>query len=145
LQALSEQGKDYSWHKPKRCPKCGGRRLWWHGYTLRSFHGYANKVWIKKCICADCKSVHTMRPHTHWQGFQYSKSIILGCMVGKIKMNRWQDAIRRQNQQYWFKGLILQSVRYANTNFPTTEVLKLVILTAIIPVSHSIQYANLRL
>lgn len=142
---MFESGKDYPWQKPRRCPKCGGKRLWWHSFVQRSFNNYAYKVWVKKCICIDCKSVHTMRPYTHWARFQYSKFIIISCLIGKTKSCRWQSGIKRQNQQYWYKGVRLQGLRHKNSDVITMEVLKGLFMLGIIPVNHSIQCEILRL
>lgn len=86
-----------------------------------------------------------MRPYTHWEGFQYSKFVILCCIVGKIKVNRWRGGVARQNQQYWYKGTVLQGRRYKNTNDVTMEVLRRLLILGSIPASHSIKRENLRL
>jgi hypothetical protein len=145
VKTLYEHGKDYPWPKPKRCPKCKGRRLWGHRFATRCFIGFLQKLWVKKYCCPDCGSVHTMRPSTHWSRFQYCVFVILWCLLNKIKHNRWRSSYSRQNQQYWFKGLIIQSSRHKNTQVPTIEVLRKLILKPVIPVSHSRNSEILRL
>lgn len=145
VNSLFEQGKAYSWPKPDSCPKCKGRRLWGHGNVQRYFIGFTEALWIKRYRCPECKAVHTMRPLTHWRRFQYSAFVILRCLLGKLKHDRWQKSVARQNQQYWYRGLKFQASRYINTKIPTIEVLQRLVLTMIIPVSHSNNCEILRL
>lgn len=145
VKTLYEHGKEYPWDKPKRCPNCNGIRVWWHSYAQRSFSGFRNKLWVRKCICADCEAVHTMRPFTHWKGFQYSSFVILRSLLEKITHDRWRCCVVRQNQQYWFHGLRFQSSKHSNTKYPTEEILRKLISMSIIVASHSMDCEILRL
>lgn len=145
VKNLFNIGKDYPWHKPDVCPGCKGRRLWGHGYTQRCFSDLTQKLWVKRYRCPDCDSVHTMRPATHWRRFHTSISNILRSLINKIKRNRWISSLPRQNQQYWFKGLIFQASHLVNILSPTVDVLRGLISRAVIPASHSMHCEILRL
>ncbi|KRT62350.1 MAG: hypothetical protein XU11_C0086G0003 [Candidatus Dadabacteria bacterium CSP1-2] len=145
VKDLFETGKEYPWSRPKRCPRCKGIRLWGHGFAGRYFQGFVQRLWVKKYLCPDCKSVHTMRPSTHWRRFQSSRFVILRSLLYKIRRNKWRRSLPRQNQQYWFSGLIFQASRQKNIKLPTVEVIGELLRGSIIPVSHSIHCECLRL
>lgn len=145
VKSLINAGKSYEWFRPASCPECKGVRLWGHGFAGRYFHGFIRRVWVKRYRCPDCQSVHTMRPMGYWKRFQYSRSFILSSFLYKIRCNKWIRSIPRQNQQYWFKGLIFQSSVCSNVIIPTVDVLKQLIIKLIIPPSHSKQSECLRI
>ena len=41
VKRLAEEGKEYVWLKPTRCPRCQGVRLWGHGYVFCYFEGFS--------------------------------------------------------------------------------------------------------
>ena len=106
---LSTTGKGYEWQHPSRCPRCGGGRIWGHGYVLRFFDGLTDALWMKRWRCADCGAVHTMRPWSHWRGFWVSWLVIFFSLVRKESGGQWLGAISRQRQQYWWAGYRKQS------------------------------------
>lgn len=145
VKSLIYAGKTYEWRKPAICPGCKGIRLWSHGFAGRYFHGFIEKVWVKRYRCPDCQSVHTMRPSSHWRRFHYSWQEIISSLLYKIRCNKWIRSIPRQNQQYWNKGLIIQSSRHRNIFSPTVDVLRDIVIKLIIPSSHSKQSECLRI
>lgn len=146
VKELFKLGKEYPWIKPERCPNCKGNRLWGHGFTQRCFKGYPEKIWLKRYRCPDCKKVHTIRPISYWIRFHYCKFIILRSLIKKIRQKKYLSNISYQVQQYWIKGLLIQSSNYKNTKYPTVKILKKLLLKLVIPVvSHSIQSEVLRL
>ena len=90
--------------RPRRCPQCLGYRIWGHGYVSRYFDGESTSLPMKRWRCADCRAVHTMRPHTHWRGFLASTSVILSSVKLKETADRWLRQIGRERQQYWWRG-----------------------------------------
>jgi len=102
------QGKLFPWPRPGRCPRCGSRRLWGHGYVRRYFDGYPEPLWIKRWRCPDCGGVHTCRPDSHWRRFLAPIAVILASLVGKIAELAWAGDASRQRQQYWHRGYIIQ-------------------------------------
>lgn len=124
VKTLSESGKGYPWQKPQNCPRCNSRRLWWHSFVHRYFREVPQKVYVKKCICADCSAVHTLRPVTHRSRFQYSLLTITRCLFKKIRYSRWRPSVTRQNQQYWFKVLRIKLYQYRNVDSISIEDVK---------------------
>ncbi len=89
--------------------------------------------------------MHTLRPDTHWKRFQYSGKVIIKCIANKLRTGFWHRQISRQNQQYWWRGLKIQSCRWRNIREPTMEVVRDLIGKGLIPVSHSLENEILRL
>ena len=48
LNEILEQEKDFLWPRPDHCPKCGGGRLWFHGFVLALFDGLMMGVWLRR-------------------------------------------------------------------------------------------------
>jgi len=145
VQRLVELGKRYPWPRPKRCLSCRSSRLWGHGFVQRYFEGFVQPLWVRRLRCPDCHTVYTLRPDLFPQRFRYSLLTILSSLFRKITNGVWLPSLPRQNQQYWFRGLRLQSVRFRTIPFPDIHVLKEVISSGFIPASHSLNCAMLRL
>jgi len=145
VKRLVEEGKDFCWPRPERCPRCEGRRLWGHGYVQRYFEGWSEGIWVKRYRCPDCGAVHTLRPETFYKGFYYSILTILLSLLSRIIHNRWLKCLSRQVQQYWWKGLRRQASRFHNVKVPDSLTLVQLLREEIIPVSHLIQREILRL
>jgi hypothetical protein len=130
---IMSQGKLYPWLRPERCPRCGGQRLWGHGYVPRYFDGFPEPTWVKRWRCPDCGAVHTCRPASHWRRFLAPISIILASLVAKLAGLRWPHGESRQRQQYWYCGYLIQS---CFDGLPPTEIERLV-AERIIAATHS--------
>jgi hypothetical protein len=109
----------------------------------RYFEGFLRPLWIRRLRCPDCGTVYTLRPDLFYRGFRYSVWTILTSLMAKIAGGCWLPSLPRQNQQYWYKGLKLQSARFKN--IPDEATVNEIILSGFIPVSHSFDCAMLRL
>jgi hypothetical protein len=145
VKRLVEEGKDFCWPRPERCPRCQGQRLWGHGYVRRYFEGYVHALWIKRYRCPDCQAVHTLRPEGFYRGFYYSILTILLSLLSRIIHNRWLKCLSRQVQQYWWKGLRRQASRFQNVKIPDRVAIGQLLRGGIIAVTHSFQCEILRL
>lgn len=145
VQSLVELGKKYPWPRPERCLSCESSRVWGHGYVPRYFEGFVRPLWIRRLRCPDCHTVYTLRPDLFPRRFRYSLLTVLASLMSKITNHRWLPSIPRQNQQYWFNGLRLQSMRLGSVPSPDMDVVKEVVSRGLIPVSHSLDCAMLRL
>jgi hypothetical protein len=110
MPALISLGKRYPWPRPPRCPRCGGLRLWGHGYVPRYFDELVQPVWIKRWRCPECGAVHTLRPATHWRRFWATLALITLSLTDKMEKGRWRKEVSRQRQQYWWRGFDIQSL-----------------------------------
>jgi hypothetical protein len=145
VKRLVEEGKDYCWPRPERCPRCEGRRLWGHGYVRRYFEGWIEGIWIKRYRCPDCGAVHTLRPERFYKGFYYSILTILLSLLNRIVHSRYLKCLSRQVQQYWWRGLRRQASRFHNVKVPDSLIVGQLLREGIIAVSHSFECEILRL
>lgn len=109
FKLLRTMQKEYRWPRPRRCPRCGGTRLWGHGYVDRFFEWEVEALAMKRWRCPDCGAVHTMRAATHWRGFWAPWPLIMSSLLAKASGVAWLASISRQRQQYWWRGYRLQS------------------------------------
>jgi hypothetical protein len=145
VQRLVELGKKYPWPKPARCLFCASPRIWGHGFVQRYFEGFVHPLWVRRLRCPDCGAVYTLRPDLFYRRLRYSLRTILSSLMTKITDGCWLPSLPRQNQQYWYRGLRLQSLRIKNIVFPDMTALKEIISSGFIPASHSLDCAMLRL
>jgi hypothetical protein len=118
VKKLGEPGKKYPWPEPTRCFSCNSPRVWGHGYVQRYFEGYTQPLWVKRLRCPDCRIVYTLRPDLFYQRFRYSLWTILSSLVTRIVHHRFMPCLPRQNQQYWYTGLLLQAQRLRTVPCP---------------------------
>lgn len=111
---LQEVGKEYPWPRPRRSPCCGSMRLWRHGFVLRYFDEYSDQLWMLKYLCADCGSVHTMRPSEYDRRFRAQWLTIFLVLLIKILIGRWSSEFSKERQRYWMTGFKLHSSRGGN-------------------------------
>jgi len=137
VKRLVEEGKNFCWPRPERCPRCEGQRLWGHGYVWRYFEGFVHGLWMKRYRCPDCRAVHTCRPREFYRGFHYSRLSILLALLNRIIHGRWVRCLSRQVQQYWWRGLRRQASRFQNVKVPDSLTLTQLLRKGIIPVTHS--------
>ena len=142
VKRLREDGKQYPWPRPRRCPRCGGR-LWGHGYVPRYFED-AQPFWMKRWRCPECGAVHTARPRRFWPRFRYGIGTILKTLRTKIRNDRWQP-FSHQVQLYWWRGLQIQSSRISNVRRPGWTQVRALLDRHLIPVTHAVQCETARL
>ncbi len=145
VKRLFELGRQYPWPRPKQCLSCKSPRIWGHGYVQRYFEGFVQPLWIKRLRCPDCHTVYALRPDVFVKGFQYSLWTILCSLIARILFHRFIPCVPRQNQQYWYKGLRFQASRIHNVPSPDMNTVKGIISRDIIPASHALECAILRL
>jgi hypothetical protein len=145
VKRLFALGKDYPWPRPKRCLSCHSSRIWGHGYVQRYFEGYTQPLWVKRLRCPDCHTVYTLRPDLFYRGFRYSLRTILSSLMKRVTGHGWLLWIPRQNQQYWYRGLLLQAQRLRNVLRPDMHTVREIISRGLVPVSHALDCAVLRL
>ena len=143
VKHLFELGKTYPWPRPPRCLSCGSVRLWGHGYVRRYFEGFVYPLWVKRFRCPDCSCVYTLRPDLFYPRFRYSLVTILASIVARLTEHRWLSCLPRQNQQYWYAGFRLQAIRF--TNVPDVAALEQVLSCGLVPASHALECAIMRL
>jgi hypothetical protein len=139
LHKISTVGKKFHWQRPLPCPRCGGVRLWSHGYVERYFGRFAEQLWMKRWRCPDCRAVHTARPLEYWRGFQATAAAIVASLWYRGEKSTWLDSFSRQRQEYWWRGLqICRLIHGAPTD------LEALLDGGKIVATHSLHYREIR-
>lgn len=141
VKKIFEEGKDYAWGRPQRCPKCGSGRLWGHGYVERYFEGFETAVWMKRWQCRDCGGVHTMRPEGFWRRFRHSVVRIVKSLKQKLSGGGWLGEFGREVQQYWRRGFGRQCAREGRNVYKKgREILERLLEKGVIVATHSLEF-----
>lgn len=109
VKSIFRLGRDFSWPKPKACPRCQGR-LWGHGFVEAYFDGFDAPLLLRRYRCPECRSVIRLRPKGYWPRFQASVGTIRRCLVSRLKLLKWRPDLPRSRQRHWLRGLRRQIV-----------------------------------
>jgi len=105
LKQLFYLGRKYPFPKPGKCPRCGGPRLWGHGYVEAFFDGFAQALFLKRYRCPDCGCVIRLRPSGYFRRFQSSIASIRSSIKQKVQSGHWLNELSRTRQRHWFRSL----------------------------------------
>lgn len=145
VKLLQEIGKGYPWPRPQRSPCCGGVRLWRHGFVPRYVEEYPEQLLMLKYRCADCGSVHTMRPSDYDRRFRAQWLTIFIVLLMKILTGRWTASFSKERQRYWMRGFSLQASRCSNVGGIADQLQALSTLTGrVILSTHSTRYYEIK-
>lgn len=145
VKLLEELGKEYPWPRPRSSPCCGGVRLWRHGFVPRYFEGYSGQLLMLKYRCADCGSIHTMRPSDYDRRFRAQWLTIFLVLLLKILTGRWSCEFSKERQRYWMKGSRLHASRRGNALGITRQLQALGELTgSVILGTHSTRFFEIK-
>jgi hypothetical protein len=106
VKTLVALGRNYSWEKPKQCPKCNSVRLWGHGYTEAYFdEAGSQSVLLKRYRCPECGTVIRLRPVEYWRRIQAPIATVRQCMVERLEKGRWPPQCHSARARHWLRGL----------------------------------------
>lgn len=105
LKEIVEAGRDFSWPKPERCPRCGGPRLWGHGFVEAIFDGCPGWVWLRRYRCPECRCVLRLRPAGYFKRFQVPIHAIRDRIVHRLQSGTWLAGMSHSRQGYWLSNL----------------------------------------
>lgn len=105
VNQLAVLGKKFVWGETKpRCPRCG-QPLWWHGFVSAYLDCLAEAVFLRRLFCPYCRSVHRLRPRSHWRRFQSSIKTIEQAVSHRQDQGRWRPDLPRPRQRQWWYRL----------------------------------------
>ena len=116
VNQLAILGKKYFWQKPSACPRCGGH-LWWHGFVPAYLACLADAVSIRRLFCPHCRSVHRLRPKSHWSRFQSSIATIEQVIAHRQSNGCWRPDLPRPRQRQWWHRLKKKSLLCLGLSF----------------------------
>ncbi len=108
LKEIFDQGRNFSWEKPKQCPRCCSWKLWGHGFVQALFDGFSTALWLKRYRCPDCKCIIRMRPKSHFSRFQSSKETIRSALEHRVSHGKWPSNMTPPRMRHWMRNLKLQ-------------------------------------
>ena len=123
LKQLFQLGRTYPWLKPERCPRCGGYRLWGHGFVQAYFDGFNLPFSLKRYRCPDCRCVLRSRPAGYFKRFQSSIVTIRSSIEQKAKFGKWLPGLSRTRQCHWFRSLCKKIKAYLSDTWNQGAVL----------------------
>ena len=105
LKDVLEQGRDYEWERPEKCPRCNHFKVWSHGFIQRFFDDFFTCLSLKAYRCPNCGCVITLRPDSHFSRFQASKEKIRDCLYDRLNTDKWAQDISLSRQRHWLNNL----------------------------------------
>jgi len=106
VKTLAELGRSYPWGRPERCPRCGGTRVWGHGFVGAYFDEAGTEcVLLKRYRCPECRVVIRLRPKGYFRRIQASVAAVRQGLQHRIGTGRWPPGSNRERQRHWLRGL----------------------------------------
>jgi len=112
INELLEKGRDFPWPRPRQCGRCGGVRLWGHGFVSAHFDGSIEPVWLRRYRCPDCRCIYRMKPEGHFKRFQALVHVILFSLIYRLYRGRWPPGLSRSRQGHWLRSLKKKAAAY---------------------------------
>ncbi len=117
VNELIAQKKRFPWQRP-HCPLCG-TLCWWHGFVEAFFSMFPNGVFIRRCFCPGCKSVHRLKPAGYFRRFRWSKSEIRKAIETRQETGRFpKDVAPRETVRRWWRSLAMVIAKELGISFP---------------------------
>jgi hypothetical protein len=117
IKEILEQGLDFKWPRPKRCPSCHHCRLWGHGFVLAYFDGLSEGIWLRRWRCPMCGGVHRMKPEGYFRRFQASAAKIRRCLCRRLITGFWPKGVSRSRQGHWLRSLKRNVAAYLGLSY----------------------------
>ena len=105
LKDIYEQGRNFKWTRPQRCPRCGSTRVWGHGFVTAYFDGFDECLFLRCFRCPDCTCVIRMKPEGYFNRFHASVETIRSCLDHRLLHGKWNPDIGKSRQRHWLLAL----------------------------------------
>ena len=121
VKTLVELGCKYPWERPERCPKCGGVRVWGHGYVTAYFDQAGSQgVFLKRYRCPEWRVVIRLRPSGYWRRIQAAVATVHQCVLHRLEKGRWPPGSNPARQRHWLRGLRRQVRTHLGMSYAET-------------------------
>jgi hypothetical protein len=118
VKRLVELGRNYPWQRPERCPRCGGTRVWGHGFVGAYFDEAGTEcVLLKRYRCPECRVVIRLRPKGYFRRVQARIAAVRACLLHRIGTGRWPPGSNPARQRHWLRGLRRQVLAHLGMNY----------------------------
>jgi len=115
LKDIYEQGRNFNWDKPDRCPQCGCMRVWGHGFVSAYFDGFMECFHLRRFRCPDCGCVMRIKPEGYFKRFHVPIEVIYDCLSRRLETGRWDDLFGKSRQRHWLSGLKKKAMAWFGT------------------------------
>lgn len=105
LKEIFNQGRDFPWQRPFKCPRCGHWKVWGHGYVQAIFNGFESPLWLKRYRCPTCHCIIQMRPASHFSRVQSSRETIRSALNHRITHGKWPPDHQPARMRHWLANL----------------------------------------
>jgi hypothetical protein len=112
LKDIYEQGRNFNWIKPRRCPRCSSYSIWGHGFVEAYFDGFCKCLFLRRFRCPDCACVMRMKPEGYFSRFHAAADIIRNCLYHRLSSGRWHSFIGKSRQRHWLSSLKKKSLAF---------------------------------
>lgn len=138
LNEIHAQGRNFKWTKPGNCPRCQSVRLWWHGFVLACFDGFAQALFLRRLRCPDCNCIVRMKPEGYFKRLQASIKTIRDCLEKRLSTGHWQPQLSKPRQRHWLAALKRKCMAYLGPTMDLLSGFDQLIHNGAIPVSRAI-------
>ena len=138
LKDIYEQGRNFNWPKPDRCPRCGSMRLWGHGFVLAYFDKIAHGVYLRRYRCPDCNCITRMKVKGYFDRFHTTIHTIRSCLMHRLIYGRWLTMLSTSRQRHWLAALKRKTMALFDTSMDLMAAFDRLTTMGIIPVSRAI-------
>jgi len=138
LNEIFDQGRNFKWIKPCKCPRCGSVRLWGHGFVLAYFDGFSQGLLLRRFRCADCNCIIRMKPGGYFPRFRAGIAKIRTCLCLRLLTGNWCKDLSRSRQRHWLAALKRRSIAFFSVREQLTDAFDRLMRMNQIPVSRAI-------
>ena len=117
IKEIVSRGTDFPWNRPSECPRCGGSRVWGHGFVGAFFDGFSCQILLRRYRCPDCHCVLRLRPSGYFKRFQAPVEHIRSSIAYRLQYGRWPEGSSRARQSLWLRALYRKIVAHLGQGF----------------------------
>lgn len=112
LKEIFRLGRNYPWERPKKCPQCGGYKLWGHGYRDVIFDGFDAPLLLRRWRCPQCTCVLVSRPEDYCSRFQTPTTTIRSILSHRLQYGRWPPGTCHGRCWHWLQALKKRTIAW---------------------------------
>jgi hypothetical protein len=117
VKEIFEQGREYEWSRPERCPGCRASPVWGHGFVTAYFDGVSGFVYLRRWRCPSCRCVIRVRPCGYFRRFQASVAEVRSRLSFRLREGRWPSGMSAPRQGHWLRALTRRARAYLDNTW----------------------------
>ena len=117
LKNIFVKGRFFGWSRPDSCPRCNHWKVWGHGFRRSLFEGFDVPLYLKRYRCPCCGCIIVLRPSSHFNRFQTSKTAIRSALNQRIAHGKWPPSDHPGRLRHWLRNLKRQTQAHLTLRF----------------------------